>query len=458
MLVIYDSVSQSKQQFIPVKPGKVGMYVCGMTVYDHCHIGHGRGFIVFDVIKRYLQASGYDVTLVRNITDIDDKIINRANEHQQSYREWADRFIASTREDVDALHIMQPDVEPKATDHIDEIIALSQHLIDSGFAYVADNGDVCFEVRKFKHYGKLSKRDLDMLRSGARVEAAVAKRDPLDFVLWKLAKPGEPSWPSPWGDGRPGWHIECSAMASSILGQPFDIHGGGMDLKFPHHENEIAQSEVACEHAYANTWMHVGLVQVNKEKMSKSLGNFATIKSVLKQYHYEVLRYLMVSAHYRSPLNYADDSMAQSKQALTRLYNALRGLVLHDLTPQACQHWRQFSAAMDDDFNSAEALAVLFDMAREVNRLRDQDQLHEAVQVASELKTLAGILGLLQDDPDIFLQGDSDDAAVIGGLIAKRNQARADKDWSTADAVRDELLAMGVVIEDGVDGTSWKRV
>jgi cysteinyl-tRNA synthetase len=457
MLSIYDSIAQTKQKFTPVNAGKVGIYVCGMTVYDHCHIGHGRGFVVFDVIKRYLEVSGYEVTLVRNITDIDDKIINRAKEHNKTYREWADTYIQSTREDIAALDILPPDFEPQATDHIPEIIALTASLIENNHAYVNKGGDVCFDVRSFKEYGKLSKRDLDNLRAGARVDANDAKRDPLDFVLWKLAKPGEPHWSSPWGDGRPGWHIECSAMASTILGQPFDIHGGGMDLKFPHHENEIAQSEAGCAHDFCNTWMHVGLVQVNSEKMSKSLSNFATIKSVLKDHHFEVLRYFMIAAHYRSPVNYTDDSLHQAKLSLMRLYTAMRGLDFEDVDVKASSYWPAFEKAMDDDFNTPEALAVLFDMARAINRSRDDHDMPTAQKLAHELKAMGTIIGILQADPEQFLQGDGEDAVRIEQLIAARDEARANKDWGKSDQLREELTGMGVIIEDSEHGTTWKK-
>lgn len=455
MLQIYDSLRQSKQPFVPVKPAAVSMYVCGMTVYDHCHVGHCRGFVVFDVVKRYLTERGYAVTLVRNITDIDDKIIDRANAHGESSEDWAERFIESTDEDIAALGILPPDHEPRATQYLAEIITLIETLIEKEAAYVASNGDVCFSVRSFKDYGKLSNRDIDQLQAGTRIETSDAKRDPLDFVLWKLAKPGEPYWASPWGDGRPGWHIECSAMAGNLLGQPFDIHGGGIDLKFPHHENEIAQSEAACGEPFCNNWMHVGLVQVNNEKMSKSLGNFFTIKDVLTSYHPEVLRYFMISAHYRSPISYSRDLMEANKQALSRLYIALRGLPTVE-APLDQTAVDAFHAAMDDDFNTPEALSVMFALARDINSARDAGEPDKAATLAVTLRFLGTVLGVLQSDPTTFLQGGSVDAERVDALIAERQAARANKEFTRSDEIRDELVAMGVVIEDDADGTTWR--
>ena len=460
MIQIYDSLSQRKREFVPVKPGKVSMYVCGMTVYDHCHVGHSRAWICFDVIARYLQQVGYDVTYVRNITDIDDKIINRANENQATALEWADRFIDSMHEDMAALKITDVDHEPRATQYVPQMIELIEALISKKHAYVTGNGDVCFRVRSFEQYGKLAKRDLDKMRSGARVEVADGKEDPLDFVLWKLAKPGEPSWSSPWGEGRPGWHIECSVMSTDLLGQPFDIHGGGMDLKFPHHENEIAQSEAGCDHAFSNYWMHIGLLQEKKKKMSKSLGNFSTIKEELQKYPQEVLRYMMISAQYRSPVNYTADSVKAGWQSLNRLYTALRGLDLVDEPiDQQGEYWKRFSTVMDDDFNTPEALAVLFDMAHQVNRVKEQGNKEEATAIANQLKAVAKVLAILQLPVESFLQGDVEDgdAAEIERLIEERQQARAAKDWALADQVRDQLAAMSVVIEDGAEGTTWRK-
>lgn len=462
MLTIYDSLSQEKRPFKPVQAGKVGMYVCGMTTYDDCHIGHGRGFVVFDVIRRYLEARDYQVTFVRNITDIDDKIIQRANENGETAKAWAERFIASTFADMQALQVKSADYDPRATEYVPQMIALIEVLIARDFAYVAESGDVCFRVRHFDDYGKLSKRDLDNLRAGARIEIGEGKEDPLDFVLWKKAKPGEPSWASPWGDGRPGWHIECSAMAGEILGVPFDIHGGGMDLKFPHHENEIAQSEAACDCNFANYWMHLGLVQVNDEKMSKSLGNFSTIKSVLADEHPEVVRYFMVSAHYRSPVNYAERVMVASRQALQRLYTSLRDLALPEKTSidKTGQYWLRFQEAMDDDFNTPEALAVLFSMSHEINRLKEQSALAEAADVAGQLKAIAALFGFLQEAPETFLkQGASDEeSAWVEALLQERQNARQQKDWARADEIRDLLAEKQIVIEDGAEGTTWRKL
>lgn len=457
-LLIFNSLSKQKEVFHPIRPGKISMYVCGNTVYDYCHIGHARSMIVFDVITRYLRSRGYEVTYVRNITDIDDKIINRAAENGESCDALTARFIAAQREDEIALGILSPDFEPKATDHIAEIITIVQQLIDNGSAYVAENGDVCFDVRNFKSYGKLSHRNIEDLIAGARVEIGENKRDPLDFVLWKLAKPGEPFWSSPWGNGRPGWHIECSAMASHVLGQPFDIHGGGLDLKFPHHENEIAQSEAAYQKKFAHNWMHAGLLQVDNEKMSKSLGNFYTIREVLEKYPAEEIRYFMLSGHYRSPINYSEDNLAKMHRSLTTLYTALRDL------PEAAEQpigafEEKFQQAMDDDFNFPEAFVVFFEMAREINRLREQNNLEEAAGIGSRLKRLAAIFGLLQLNPSDFLQArhSSDNLSEIDELVQQRIAARRNKDWAEADRIRQQLTALGIVIEDNAEGTSWRR-
>ncbi len=447
-----------KALFEPIKPGKVSLYVCGNTVYDHCHIGHARSMLVFDVITRYLRSQNWQVTYVRNITDIDDKIIKRAAERGCSAQELAESFIDAQNEDCAALNILPPDHEPKATEYVPSIIELIENLVSQDKAYVADNGDVCFSVTSFADYGKLSGRDIEKLISGARVDVDHGKRDPLDFVLWKLAKAGEPSWPSPWGEGRPGWHIECSAMAMSLLGKTFDLHGGGLDLKFPHHENEIAQSEAACGCEFARYWMHVGLVQVDKEKMSKSLGNFVVIREVLKQYPAEVLRYLMISSHYRSPVNYAENNMTLAAQALRRWYLALRDL------PEAeavggDEFKQRFHAAMHDDFNTPVAFAALFDLAREINRLRQADDLQKAAQLAAVLKSLVNPLGLLLMEPEQFLQGDASemDVSKIEALIQERNIARAAKNWQRADEIRDQLTKMGVTIDDSGDGTTWRQ-
>lgn len=458
MLKIYNSLTKKKEPLKPLETGKVKIYVCGMTVYDYNHIGHARSLVVFDVIVRYLRARGFDVTHVRNITDIDDKIIKRAQENNESCESLTTRFIQALHEDDVALGIQQPNHEPRATEFIPQIIVLIQELINEGYAYVADNGDVYYDVRRFKSYGKLSRRDLDKLRAGARVEISASKRDPLDFVLWKLAKPDEPKWDAPWGAGRPGWHIECSAMSSFLLGQPFDIHGGGMDLKFPHHENEIAQSEAARGKTFVNTWMHVGLLQIDKEKMSKSLGNIVSIRDALKQYHPEVLRYFLLSGHYRSPVSYSESNLKNIHNALARLYVAVRGLPAAQ-EEQASEFEMRFNAAMDDDFNAPEAFAVLFDMAHEINRLREQNHNDHAAQLAATLKRLAGIFGLLQQDADEYLKGTAptDDIQHIEQLIKAREEARTNKDWAAADRIRDELAGMGVTIEDSTQGTTWRR-
>ena len=459
MLKIYNSLTRQKEVFTPIHPGKVGMYVCGVTIYDLCHIGHGRTFVSFDVVSRYLRYSGYDLTFVRNITDIDDKIIKRAAENGESCESLTERLIGEMHADFDALGMKRPNVEPRATQFIAEIIALCERLIERGFAYVASNGDVMFEVSKYDDYGRLSKQDLDQLQAGARVDIDMAKRSPLDFVLWKMSKPGEPTWESPWGPGRPGWHIECSAMNSSILGDHFDIHGGGSDLQFPHHENEIAQSCCAHDGQYVNTWMHSGMVMIDREKMSKSLGNFFTIRDVLNHYDPETVRYFLMSGHYRSQLNYSEDNLKQARSALERLYTSLRGL---DTSVEAAggeEFVARFKEAMDDDFNTPEAYSALFDMAREINRLKTDD-IAAASLLGARMRELADILGLLSQDPETFLQGgagEEDNVAEIEGLIQQRLDARAAKDWAAADDARDKLLAIGIILEDGAQGTTWRR-
>ena len=459
MLKIYNSLTRQKEVFTPIHPGKVGMYVCGVTIYDLCHIGHGRTFVSFDVVSRYLRYSGYDLTFVRNITDIDDKIIKRAAENGESCESLTERLIGEMHADFDALGMKRPNVEPRATQFIAEIITLCERLIERGFAYVASNGDVMFEVSKYDDYGRLSKQDLDQLQAGARVDIDMAKRSPLDFVLWKMSKPGEPTWESPWGPGRPGWHIECSAMNSSILGDHFDIHGGGSDLQFPHHENEIAQSCCAHDGQYVNTWMHSGMVMIDREKMSKSLGNFFTIRDVLNHYDPETVRYFLMSGHYRSQLNYSEDNLKQARSALERLYTSLRGL---DTSVEAAggeEFVARFKEAMDDDFNTPEAYSALFDMAREINRLKTDD-VTAASLLGARMRELADILGLLSQDPETFLQsgaGEDDNVAEIEGLIQQRLDARATKDWAAADDARDKLLAMGIILEDGAQGTTWRR-
>ncbi|HIF9308625.1 TPA: cysteine--tRNA ligase [Photobacterium damselae] len=458
MLKIYNSLTRQKEEFKPIHPGKVGMYVCGVTIYDLCHIGHGRTFVSFDVVSRYLRYLGYDLTFVRNITDIDDKIIKRAAENGETCDSLTERLIGEMHADFDALGMKRPDVEPRATAFISEIIALCERLIERGFAYVANNGDVMFEVSKFKDYGRLSKQDLDQLQAGARVDIELAKRSPLDFVLWKMSKPGEPTWESPWGPGRPGWHIECSAMNSAILGDHFDIHGGGSDLQFPHHENEIAQSCCAHDTQYVNTWMHSGMVMVDREKMSKSLGNFFTIRDVLNHYDPETVRYFLMSGHYRSQLNYSEDNLKQARSALERLYTSLRGL---DTSVEAAggeEFVARFKEAMDDDFNTPEAYSVLFDMAREINRLKTDDVAAASV-LGARMRELADVLGLLGQEPEVFLQSgaNDDDVAEIEALIQQRLDARAAKDWAAADQARDKLTEMGIILEDGPQGTTWRR-
>ncbi|BDR34809.1 cysteine--tRNA ligase [Photobacterium damselae] len=458
MLKIYNSLTRQKEEFKPIHPGKVGMYVCGVTIYDLCHIGHGRTFVSFDVVSRYLRYLGYDLTFVRNITDIDDKIIKRAAENGETCDSLTERLIGEMHADFDALGMKRPDVEPRATAFISEIIALCERLIERGFAYVADNGDVMFEVSKFKDYGRLSKQDLDQLQAGARVDIELAKRSPLDFVLWKMSKPGEPTWESPWGPGRPGWHIECSAMNSAILGDHFDIHGGGSDLQFPHHENEIAQSCCAHDTQYVNTWMHSGMVMVDREKMSKSLGNFFTIRDVLNHYDPETVRYFLMSGHYRSQLNYSEDNLKQARSALERLYTSLRGL---DTSVEAAggeEFVARFKEAMDDDFNTPEAYSVLFDMAREINRLKTDDMAAASV-LGARMRELADVLGLLGQEPEAFLQSgaNDNDVAEIEALIQQRLDARAAKDWAAADQARDKLTEMGIILEDGPQGTTWRR-
>ena len=458
MLRIYDTLTQEKQQFKPIIPGKVGMYVCGITVYDLCHMGHARTYLSFDLMVRYLRHKGLDVTYVRNITDVDDKIIKRANENDESVEALTERTIANMHEDFRAINLLDADVEPRVTTHMEEIIAVIQTLMDKGHAYQADNGDVLFEVSTYKEYGKLGKQDLEQLNVGARVEVDNHKRAPLDFVLWKSAKPEEPSWASPWGHGRPGWHIECSAMNQKHLGDHFDIHGGGSDLIFPHHENEVAQSCCAHDTPYVNYWVHSGMVQVNEEKMSKSLGNFFTLRDVLKNYDAETLRYFLMSAHYRSQLNYSEDNLKQAHSALERFYTALRDITADQHVDIAHGGYlARFEAAMDDDFNTPEAFSVLFDLAKNLNKAESES---EKSHLAGVLVKLGAIMGLLQLEPATYLQGTADhdsDVAKIEALIEQRNMARKNKDWAKADEARDQLQALNVVLEDGPQGTTWRR-
>ncbi len=458
MLAIFNTLTRAKENFQALKANQVGFYVCGVTVYDYCHLGHARTYTSMDVILRYLRWSGYQVRYVRNITDIDDKIIKRANENGENYNELTSRFIKAMHEDFAALGLLAPNDEPRATDYIPQMINLIQTMIAKQYAYLASNGDVCFEVRSFKDYGCLSHHDIEQLESGARVEVSDVKRDPLDFVLWKLAKPGEPAWDSPWGKGRPGWHIECSAMSMALLGEQFDIHAGGRDLIFPHHENEIAQSQACTDKKFANFWMHAGFLQIEKEKMSKSLGNFVTIRDILREHSPEVVRYFLIANHYRSPLMYTADVMQQSKQALARFYTALRFLSAADPIENT-DFEMQFKTAMDDDFNTPVALSALFELAHEIQRLRDKGEEERAARHGALLKELGGVLGILQTDPNAFFQtGHEVNAEKINVLITARQQARQERNWAEADRIRQELTEMKVVIEDGAAGTTWKYV
>lgn len=458
MLQCYNSLEKKQVPLETLEPGKIRLYVCGMTVYDYCHIGHARSLIVFDTLVRYWRYRGFEVTYVRNITDIDDKIIKRAQENDEDVNALTARFIEAMHEDERALGILPPDHEPRATEYIAEIIALIEKIVANGKGYVADNGDVCFDIQSMPDYGKLSKRDLTKMQAGSRVAVEDGKRNPLDFVLWKQAKPGEPMWPSPWGQGRPGWHIECSAMSTTLLGQPFDIHGGGMDLKFPHHENEIAQSEAACGCAFARYWLHAGLLTINGEKMSKSLGNFHTIRDVLAEHHPEVVRYFMLSGSYRSPLNYSAKGMQQMQSGLLRLYKAMAGLPADVPAVTSSPFETRFQQVMDDDFNTPEAFAVMFDLAREVNRLRTEDSKAAAAHAAL-LRQMGSLLGVLMADPEKMVQGDTRelDTALVDQLVAERAAAREAKDWARADEIRDQLAQMQVVIEDGANGATWRR-
>ncbi len=466
MPTIYNTLTRQKEPFTPINPENVRMYVCGMTVYDYCHLGHARVMVVFDMIARWLRPRGYPLTYVRNITDIDDKIIARAAENGESIGELTARFIQAMNEDAAALGVLRPDVEPKATENIPQMIAMIERLIAKGKAYAAENGDVYYAVREFAAYGQLSGKSLDDLRAGERVEVDGFKRDPLDFVLWKAAKAGEPAWGSPWGQGRPGWHIECSAMSENLFGDTFDIHGGGADLQFPHHENEIAQSVGAhghsCGHnhggkaieSHVKYWLHNGFIRVDGEKMSKSLGNFFTIRDVLKAYDAEVVRFFILRAHYRSPLNYSDAHLDDAKGSLTRLYTALKNTMPSESFNADNDYVRRFQAAMDDDFDTVQAMAVLFELANEVNKTQNAD-------LATCLKHLGGTIGLLQRDPTEFLQGGSVSDGLSNGeieaLIEARKQARADKNWAESDRIRDVLAAENIILEDKSGVTTWRR-
>ncbi len=451
MLKIYNTLGRSKQEFIPLRAGEVRMYVCGMTVYDYSHLGHARVLVIFDVVRRWLRASGYRVTYVRNITDIDDKIIRRALENRETVGELTARFIRFMDEDAAALGVEKPDYEPRATGYVPQMLEMIDRLEEKDLAYQSGSGDVNYAVRRFPGYGKLSGKSLDDLRAGERVEVDSTKEDPLDFVLWKRSKPDEPQWPSRWGAGRPGWHIECSAMSRELLGAQFDIHGGGQDLQFPHHENEIAQSEGASGGKFVNYWMHNGFVRVDEEKMSKSLGNFFTVRDILKSYDPEVVRFFILRAHYRSPLNYSDAHLADARQGLNRLYMALKQAGEEDApvdweTPQA----RRFREAMDDDFGTPEAVAVLHELANEVFQGRPK--------AAAQLKALGGVVGLLQRDPEKFMQGETTvPDAWINERIAARQRARERKDFKAADDIRQELLDKGIVLEDSGSRTTWRR-
>jgi cysteinyl-tRNA synthetase len=466
-LHLYNTLTRKKEVFKPLTPGKINMYVCGITVYDLCHIGHARVLVAFDVITRFLRSQGWDVNYVRNITDIDDKILNRADENGELFSDLTDRMIDAMHEDEKALDILPPDVEPRATAHMDDIIAMVQILVDNHYAYATDNGDVYYRVSRFPEYGKLSNRNPEDLLAGARVEVGDIKEDPRDFALWKGAKSGEVSWESPWGPGRPGWHIECSAMSTCCLGNTFDIHGGGPDLPFPHHENEIAQSEAATGKKYVNYWMHAGAVRVDNEKMSKSLGNFFTIRDVLKKYHPEIVRYFLLSSHYRSPISYSEDNLLEAKNGLERFYTALRPFA--DVQPvsldelKGSEYHQRFIEAMNDDFNSREALAAMYDLVRDINTVAKTD-VDKARALVTELKTLGAVFGILGAGAEAFLQGggltestDGLTAEAIEGLIEERATAKKNRDFDRADDIRKELLSQGVVLEDSREGTTWRR-
>lgn len=452
MLYLYNSLTKQKEEFKPIVANYVSMYVCGITVYDNCHLGHARCMVVFDLIANYLRFLGYTVNFVRNITDIDDKIIKKASDTQQNFATVSKMYIENMHNDSLALGINNPDIEPLATAHIPEMQQMISELINKEYAYQAQNGDICFSVKKFKEYGKLSRQNIEQLLAGARIEVVGEKESPLDFVLWKSSKPGEPSWVSPWGAGRPGWHIECSAMAKAHLGAQIDIHGGGIDLQFPHHENEIAQSEACSGHVFANYWLHVGLLQLNSEKMSKSTGNFLTIKDALRKYHPEVIKWFFISAHYRSPLNYSEDMIKQAHKSLKRLYQTLKNF---SATGPIDNNWLQlFNSAMQDDFNTAEALAVIYDINNVINK-------EQALHLVPTLKFMANLLGVLKDDPLHFLQFSFDIELTekeIQELINRRKDARLNKQFKLADEIRTELLDNGVILEDNITGTSWRRI
>jgi len=462
MVAIYNSFTRKKEPFTPIEPKKIRMYVCGMTVYDYCHIGHARVMVVFDMVSRYLRSIGFDLLYVRNITDIDDKIIERANSNKESITDLTNRFIEEMNKDAKALGVISPDLEPRATEHMAEIIEMISQLIKKEYAYLGSNGDVYFNVASFDSYGKLSGKNIEELRAGERVEVQKEKNDPLDFVLWKSAKKNEPSWPSPWGDGRPGWHIECSAMSVHCLGSHFDIHGGGQDLQFPHHENEIAQSVCSTGGKFANVWMHNGFVRVDEEKMSKSLGNFFTIKEVLKKYQPEVIRFFILSSHYRSPLNYSAGNLDEARSSLSRLYTALKESNSGNVGATDQDFIAQFNSYMDDDFNTPKAISLLHEIAGKINRIKDESP-QDSERLAATLKRLGSILGLLESKPQDFLQGKNDenitsvDSKKIDQLINERNIARHEKDYAKADKIRQQLIELDVTLEDTEDGTDWRR-
>lgn len=462
MIKLTNTLGGKKEPLIPINAGKIGIYVCGVTVYDLCHLGHARTFVAFDAIVRYLRYSGYDVTFVRNITDIDDKIIQRAKETGEDWKKLTERMIKEMHNDFSKISILPPDIEPRPTDHIAEIINMIERLLERKHAYIAENGDVMFSTTSSKRYGQLSGQNLLKLRSGARIEINESKRDPLDFVLWKLAKPDEPNWSSPWGDGRPGWHIECSAMNNHYLGTHFDIHGGGADLIFPHHENEIAQSTGASDGPYVNYWLHTGMVRVNKEKMSKSLNNFFTLRDVLDHFDAQSVRFFLLSAHYRKPLNYSEENLNLARASLTRLYTALK---LADGTLSVHHdYWIvRFNEAMDDDFNTPQALAVLFELAREINRLSilsNEDASASAAALATTLQSLGNVLGLFDQPADSFLKisegTSSAERNIIEKIVNQRSEARRSGEWEKADMLRDKLEKQGVEVEDVGEKTSWR--
>ena len=456
-LSLYNTLTNKKEVFKSIEPNMVGMYVCGITVYDHCHLGHARAYVAFDILARYLKYLGYKLNYVRNITDVEDKIIKKAIENSETISSITNRYILSMNKDFKDLGLLEPTIEPKATDYINEMILMIQELIKNKHAYVGKNGDVYFAVRTFVDYGNLSNKKIDELETGARVKENPDKDDPLDFVLWKMAKQEEPYWDSPWGRGRPGWHIECSAMSLSTLGKNFDIHGGGPDLIFPHHENEIAQSKCSFDQEFANYWIHSGLLKISGEKMSKSLGNFARIKDLLKIYHPEVIKFFLISSHYRSALDFTNESLEQAKAGLVRIYESIDEKITLKESDEADKGFVQdFELAMDDDLNTPKAISILFEIVKKINVENDNSIKRRLV---TTLKKLANIFGLLNEKPELFFQYGSDvDTQLIEEMILKRNLARKDKDFDKADEIRDELKSLGIILDDKADGTKWKKV